>query len=384
MEAAERAAWLTLDRVPGVGPATFGHLIARFGGAEAALRAAAKGGLWETIVDDATGRRLPSDVAAGIRAATAEPGAAMAALDRLGVWALTPLDPGFPSRFSVLDLVPPVLYGWGDPISLEAPFTVCIVGTRRPTPAGRALAARLARHAAARGAVVVSGLAIGIDGAAHAATLDREGRTVAVIGAGHDQPGPRAHRGLLRSILAAGGAVVSELAPFTPASRGTFPRRNRLLAALADAVLVVEAPARSGAINTAHHALEQGRALFVAPGRPGDPATAGCLRLLRETPARPLVGLAELDEDLEACGIGRRDPPALPALTRDPMGDLTGSERAVADAIARVPSGLEGLVATTGLAPGVVGAAVTLLQLRGLARIVDGAVLPAGHLLERT
>ncbi|KRT62710.1 MAG: protecting protein DprA, DNA processing protein [Chloroflexi bacterium CSP1-4] len=383
MDPSERIAWLALAAVHGVGPATFGRLVAAFGGARSVLHAASDGRLGRAAIKVETGRRLPTEVVDRILVAAAAPDAATATLERFGLWTLTPLDPAYPSRFGVLEAAPPVLYGWGDPAALEDHYAVGVVGTRRPTPAGRALAARVARHVAGRGAVVISGLAIGIDGAAHAATVEAEGRTVAVIGAGHDHPGPRAHRALLRRILARGGAVVSELAPHAPASRGTFPRRNRLLSALADAVVVVEAPSRSGAINTGHHALEQGRALFVAPGRPGDPATAGCLRLLRETPARPFVGLAELDEDLAALGIGPVRAGDRPVAAPDPLVDLGAAERSVAVAIARAPSGLERLVAATGLPPGVVGGAVTLLQLRGLARIVDGAVLPAGPLLER-
>ena len=140
---------------------------------------------------------------------------------------------------------------------------------------------------------MISGLAVGIDGAAHAAALDAGGATIAVVGSGLDDPYPAAHRRLARAIRAR-GAVISELAPGVRATQGTFPRRNRIISALARATIVVEAPARSGALITARHALEQGRILLVAPGRPMDPAVAGNLALLRETPARPLVGLDEM------------------------------------------------------------------------------------------
>ena len=243
------------------------------------------------------GRRLTRGVRAAVADAARDPDRAQAELDRAGVWTITALDAAYPPGFGDLADPPPVLYGQGDPGTLAMPRRISVVGTRRPSVLGRALAGAIARQLVQLDAVVVSGLAFGIDGAAQAATVAADGVTVGVIGSGHQRPGPRAHAGLVRDILVR-GAVVGELAPHARPTRGTFPRRNRLLSALAQAVIVVEAPTRSGAVNTAHHALEQGRALFVVPGRPGDRLTAGCLRLLRETEARPIVGLDELVADL--------------------------------------------------------------------------------------
>jgi DNA processing protein len=379
----EREAWLALASVEGIGGATLTRLVGRFAGARGVLRAAASGRLSRLMSVATPGDRLSADVIARAEAVARDPYPALAALERLGLWTLTPLDTGYPERFGVLGLPPPVIYGWGDPTALEPTFAVAVVGTRRPTPYGRALAARLTRHLVDRGALVVSGLAIGIDGAAHAAALEVGGRTVAIIGASHEQPGPRAHRALVDAIVRQSGAVVSEVAPGKAPAKGMFPRRNRLLAALGDATIVVEAPARSGAINTAHHALELGRPLFVAPGRPGDPFTAGCLRLLRETPARPLVGMAELGEDLAALGIGAAPAVQAGATAADvPTAGLGAVERAVAGLIARAPGSLESIVARTDLPPAAVAGAVTLLQMRGLVRLVDGALLPMGALID--
>ena len=383
----QRQAWLALAGAPGVGEATFARLCAHFGGPEAVLAAAHERRLAREGPVDARGRRLPSIVVEAVAEAARDPSAAARAIGTHGLWAITQLDRAYPTRLEVLEVPPPVIYGWGDPACLETPFAVAVMGTSRPAPVGRMLAARLARHLVLIGAVVVSGLAFGIDGAAHAATVEAGGRTVAVIGGGHARPGPRAHRALIDELVAGGGALISEVAPDIAPRKGSFPRRNRLIAALADAVIVVEAPARSGALNTAHHALEQGRPLYVVPGRPGDPSVAGCLRLLRETPAHPLIGLAELDEDLAAAGLpplpggrstdgspGPADPASLPG--------LGPAEAAVAAAVARTPGGFELIVASTGLAPGVVSGAVTLLQLRGLVRVSDGVVMPAGPLLD--
>jgi DNA processing protein len=374
----ERTAWVALASVSGVGDVIFALLVARHGGAAQAL-GAVRDRTERLRMDD--GRSMPATVRSEIHAAARDPTAIQRRLDELGVWTLTPMDPAYPARMAVLDPLPPVLFGWGAIDALEAERSVAVVGTRRPTVVGRSLAARITTRLVEAGAVVVSGLAIGVDGAAHAAAVAAGGRTVAVIGGGHAQPGPTAHRGLIKAILAQGGAVVGELPPDAKPSRGTFPRRNRIISALADATIVVEAPARSGALITARHALEQGRTLLVAPGRPGDRVVAGCLALLRETPARPLVGLDELVVDL-----GWSEPSEsagrLAAVSLASALALVGpAERAVAQRLALGPVGADALVADTGLPPAVVSGAMTLLLLRGWAQVMGPAYLPAGPLL---
>jgi DNA processing protein len=281
-----------------------------------------------------------------------------------------------------------VLHGWGSPSLLRAERMVAVVGTRRPTPGGRLLAARIADRLAELGAVVVSGLAFGIDGAAHAAALDAGGGSVGVIGSGHTTAGPRAHRPLVDRMRHV-GSVVSELAPDTRPSKGTFPLRNRIIAALAHAVVVVEAPARSGALITARRGLEIGRAVFAAPGRPGDPVVAGCLALLRETTARAVASIEALMADLEGeawavpgGGGGNADNRSTSGSAELPSLDaLAPPERAVVAAIRHGPMSVDGLVRATGLAPGVVSASVTLLQLRGWIEPHGALYLPAGPLL---
>ncbi len=146
---------------------------------------------------------------------------------------------------------------------------------------------------------------------------------MAVIGGGLPDAGPRAHAALARSIRDGGGAIVGEHPPDTVPTQGTFPRRNRIISGLSVATVVIEAPIASGSLITARHALEQGRAVFAAPGRPSDPATAGCLALLRETPARPLVGIAELMLDLGLTAAAEGGAPvgaALPGCARASHG----------------------------------------------------------------
>lgn len=388
---AEREAWLVLASARGVGEHTFQRLLEAHGSADAALKAARDGSLRHHPPLDAAGRRMRPEIVTAIEQVARQPESALATIESHGVWTILPLDLDYPDRFDVLPAPPPVLYGWGDRVALGAARAIAVVGTRRPTPGGRLHAARLARRLVELDATVVSGLAFGIDGAAHAATVEVGGRTVAVIAGGHAEPGPRAHRRLLTSIVESGGAVISEVPPPVAPEKGSFPRRNRLIAALADATIVVEAPARSGALNTAHHALEQGRAVFVAPGRPGDPSVVGCLRLLRETPARPLIGDGELVEDLVRIFAARARTPNDPRVADRPatertvdlvLAELGPVERAVATTVAARPRTLDDLVAVTGIAPGAVAGAISLLHLRGLVRLHGAAVLPAGVLLD--
>ena len=369
---------MALASIPGVGEAIFWHLVAEYGGAAPALEAVRDG----APVRFADGRRLPAVVGRALVATARDPTAIAARLADHDVWTLTPFDRDYPSRLSVVDPPPPVLFGWGSTAVLDADRSVAVVGTRRPTPAGRDLATRISDRLVATGAVVVSGLAIGIDGVAHAAAVRAGGRTVAVIGGGHAQPGPRAHRALVRELLDHGGAVVSEHPVDGRATRGTFPRRNRIVSALGDATVVVEAPARSGALITARHALEQGRPVFAVPGRPLDRSVAGCLALLRETPARPLVGLDELVADLGwGAAVDGADTVAPRLSLEAALGLLGPAERAVAERLAVGPCGADQIVADAGLPPAVVSGALTLLALRGWVQSMGPAYLAAGPLL---
>ncbi len=379
-----RRAWIALASVEGVGDETFALLLATFGSATDALRAGLDGRLdaWVVARHGADGRPpITRPVLDKLRAVARDPRSKLDAISDMGLWTVVPLDAAYPARLRDLDPPPAVIHGLGDPAALLRPRAVGVVGTRRPTPAGRALAARICARLVECGATVVSGLAVGIDGAAHAATLDRGGVTVGVIGAGHGSPGPRAHARLRAAVAAARGAVISEHHPATGATRGTYPRRNRIIAALSDAVVVVEAPRTSGALITARHALELGRPVFVTPGRIGDWATAGSLALLRETPARAAVGLDELVEDLGYFAPAPESERQDAAGARGPALAMLGpAERAVAQRLCVGPAGLDLLVAETGLAPGVISSAVTMLLMRGWVHSHGPAYVAAGPL----
>jgi DNA processing protein len=288
--------------------------------------------------------------------------------------------PTYPARLAAIEMPPHVLYVLGDPAVLDPPRAVAIVGTRRATDHGRAIAARLAAEIVSVGASVVSGLAVGIDGAAHAAAVHAGGTTIAVIGSGHAVLHPRAHSRLAAAIVAAGGAVVSELAPDVEPSVGTFPRRNRIISGLAEATVVVEAPARSGALITASWALEQGRGCYLIPGPIGAPASAGCLSFLREFPeaARIVAGIPQLIDDL-----GLADHMAAPGVPSSTAATLSGvgeAARRIGREVVLGRATVDELVAVTGWSVASVLVTLTMLERHGLAVGVHGRFRPAGAL----
>jgi DNA processing protein len=390
---AERDAWVILATTDGIGPETMAALLAEFGAARSVLAAARGSALlgWARRRREVDGRwPLTRPVLDNLAAWPHAGGARLARLADLGLWTLTPLDAEWPPPLRDLDPPPPLVVGSGDLALLSGRRAVAVVGTRRPTPHGRALAARIATRLAESGTVVISGGAIGIDGAAHAASLDKGGATVAVIGGGHLQPGPRAHAALRARIEHEGGAIISEHDPAVVPRKGTYPRRNRVIAALAEATVVVEAPRRSGALITARVALELGRPVYVTPGRIGDWAIEGSLELLRSTPARLVSGVDELADDLALfdARASRTDShgvvlPAVPGARRAAaLAVLEGAQRAVAERLCRAPAALDTLAEETGLPAATVSGAVTLLLMRGWIQPIGPAYLPAGPLLD--
>ena len=193
---------------------------------------------------------------------------------------MQPGDPHWPPLLEVIADPPERLWITGDPAALIGP-AIAIVGTRRATARGLALARGLGRALATRGWCVVSGLAHGVDAAAHRGALEAGGRTVAVMATGADRTYPRDHLRLRRDIEKT-GACLTEFAAGDPPRRAHFPQRNRLIAGLCRGVIVVEAPWRSGALNTAHHAADAGREVFAVPGPVDLESSRGCHRLLRE------------------------------------------------------------------------------------------------------
>ena len=266
---------------------------------------------------------------------------------------LEPIDARFPR--ALLDLqgnAPSRLWVRGDPAVLQSHPMVAVVGTRRATAYGLRMATEVAGALARAGACVVSGMALGIDAAAHRAALAAGGTTIAVLGTGLDVTYPPAHRALQQGITSA-GALVTELEPHVTGKKFTFPRRNRIIAALARATIVVEAPERSGALITASQALDLGRDVAAVPGPIDHPACAGSNRLIRDG----ALLLASVEEALTLVGL-------TPAL-RTPRLEPSGDEARIWNALEQGPATIDELTTRSALPAARCMAAVTVLELAG-------------------
>ena len=387
----EREAWALLLSVERLGPAGFAGLLASYGSGEGILAAAARrraAASFSAIVAAAQGRtRLATDVGGSIVALAHDVPARLAILRASGVRIVTLDDEDYPDRLRRIDLPPPVLLARGDVTAWSAARTVAVVGTRRPTERGRLVAARIGAAIARAGGVVVSGLAVGIDGAAHAAVVAEGRPTVAVLGSGHDRLYPRAHDGLAAHMIATGGVIVSEQFPDARPTKGTFPQRNRLISGLSDATVVVEAGIRSGALITADWALGQGRDCFVVPGPVDEPRSAGILEFHRQFAdvVRLVTGIPELlqdlglDEPAMAANPRRGGRPATPSV-RAILIELGPTVQEVADALIAGHGSVDDLAAITGHPAATILSAITLLEMRGLATSTYGRYRAAGRL----
>lgn len=350
LDDAQRRAWLRLLRSENVGPVTFRALINRFGGAGAALDAlpelSARGGLRRPI-------RVRTEREADDELRLAA---------RLGARLIALGEPGYPPALGQIEAAPPLIYVSGSADILERPM-IAVVGARNCSASGRRLVQGLAAELGAAGLVIVSGLARGIDGAAHEASLSTG--TVAVLAGGHARLYPPEHEDLARRI-AGDGALIGEMPPDWVPRGKDFPRRNRIIAGVARGVVVVEAAMRSGSLITARLAAEQGREVFAVPGSPLDPRAAGTNRLIRNgaTLTRSAADVMEVLAPI----LGA--PPDLPAAEPEarPLGavdiDDDGRDRVVA-ALGPSPVEIDEAIRHTGLPPGMVMLALVELELAG-------------------
>lgn len=352
LSAAQKLDWLRLLRSENVGPITFRALINRFGGAAEALEAlprlSAKGGLSRSI------RICPRE----------EAEREIAAAGRLGAELLAWGDAGYPPLLARVEDAPPLVYAAGDIAVSELP-AVAIVGSRNCSAVGRRMAATIAAQLAREGFAVVSGLARGIDAAAHEASLGTG--TIAVLAGGLGRLYPPEHAGLADAIRET-GLLLTEMPPDWIAKAKDFPRRNRIISGVAYGVIVVEAAARSGTLITARFALEQGREVFAVPGSPLDPRAEGTNRLIRN--GATLV--RDADDVLETLRpmLGRLPPPtplAEPegAGETGPMDVDESGRRRVLDALSPTPTELDDIVRQTGLTPAQVMLVLIELELAG-------------------
>lgn len=334
-EAGEIAGWLRLTQTEGLGPQSLRKLLAAFGLPQQIL---------ETGLPQ-LGRHIPERVARALRTAPGED--LQNLIEATQTWAqqpgnhfLTLADPRYPSRLLEIADPPPVLYVKGNPGLLNAP-AMAVVGSRNATAQGLENAERFAANLAQAGWTIVSGLALGIDTAAHRGALTGPGSTIAVIGTGADIVYPARNRDLAHR-LAAGGAIVTEFPLGTPPMAHHFPRRNRIISGLARGVLVVEAAAQSGSLITARLAAEQGREVFAIPGSIHSPLAKGCHRLIKEG-AKLVESAQDILEELGAGGAARHAcpvGPAKPTAEPDPILDALGHDPALPDQIA-VRTGLD-------------------------------------------
>jgi len=369
----ERIALLALTRVDGVGSLRAAALVDAFGSARNAVEAGLRGA-WPPLPRWTAPRSRAAGLAVDLAAAERE----LQRGARVGARLVTLGDADYPASWRPAAGWPLALWvrgAWPSEVVAEAPIAVAIVGPRRASPDAQRFAAELAAAACHAGAWVVSGLAYGVDAAAHQGALSAvadgaPASTVAVLAGGVDRPQPAAHRDLARALLAGGGGIVAAAPIGALPAAGAFPVRNRWIAGLSSVVAVVEAGPRSGALHTAVAALELGREVRTTPARPWDAHAAGSLALLRDG-AAPLI---EADD-------GWRGLPAGTLVTTRQGGAATPPvpppwDRVMGDA----PIGLDLAIAATGWSVGAVVAALEVGVLDGWAeRLGDGRYRAAGR-----
>ena len=346
---AQRLAWLRLSRSENVGPVTFRDLLNQFGGAEAALDAlpdlSRRGGRKQSV------RVCGSAEAERELAAAEAAGARLTAID----------EPGYPPLLAVIETPPPLIYLCGRFELVDQP-TVAIVGARDASAAGRKFAAMIARDLGRAGVIVASGLARGIDTAAHEGALATG--TIAVVAGGIDIAYPP-ENAQLQQRIGREGVLIAEGAPGLEPRGKDFPRRNRIISGLSAGVLVVEAAIRSGSRITAGYASDQGRQVFAVPGNPLDPRAGGTNQLLKDgaklvTEAADILGALHPSQNWQGTAQGVAEPSAAAQPSAVPVIAQSDRDRVI-EALGAAPVGLDDLVRATGL--GAQQVRVVLLEL---------------------
>lgn len=363
MDREELAAWLRLALTPGLGNTAARRLLAAFGLPANVFSQSLEA--LEQVVSSAQAKALH-----------AEPPQLQAQLDATHEWLqaaearsrrriLTLADPAYPSSLLNTEDPPLMLYLMGE-VDAAWPSAIAVVGSRNPTPQGLANARQFARSFAQAGLTVVSGLALGVDAAAHEGALEAASgqlATIAVVGTGLDRVYPRQHFELAHRI-AQSGLLVSEYPLGTPPLAPNFPRRNRIISALSQGTVVVEAALKSGSLITAHQAAEQGKEVFAIPGSIHSPQSRGCHALLKQG-----AKLVETAQDvLEELSLAHPRPSATSALEK-----TAEPEDGILAALGFDPVSLDALIARTGVAAAHLQAKLLELELQGdLARLPGG------------
>ena len=360
----QRLAWLRLIRSENIGPVTFRELINHFGGADAAIaaapRLAERGGRRIRIADEAEATRE------------------LAAVEAIGAELIALGEAGYPPALRDIETAPPLLAVRGAGDCLQRP-TVAIVGSRNASIAGRKFAMQIARGVGEAGFTVASGLARGIDAAAHEAAL--ASGTVAVFAGGLDRPYPPDNVALAERIVASGGTHVSEMPMGWEPRARDFPRRNRIISGLSLAVVVVEAANRSGSLITARRAADQGRLVFAVPGSPLDPRSGGTNALIRDG-ATLVTSAADIIAEITPMLARESQTRSLIAegeAVLPPVDAGTSERERIAAALGQAPVAIDEIVRFTGLPPAIVHLVLLELDLAGrIERVAGGRVQLTG------
>ena len=363
--AQERAYWLAWSQLTGIGPVLLWRLQQHFDTLEQAWVAPVR----VLGAVEGFGDRLMSTVAQ--ERSLLHPQELLEAHCQQNPDFWTPADPDYPRLLLEIPSPPPVLYYRGQvQLSENQGITplVAMVGTRYPTEAGRRWTRKISQALAKQGFSIVSGMAAGIDGEAHRACLVAQGRTLAVLGTGVDRVYPHSHRQLYQQIQQQ-GLLLSEYPAGTEPNRGNFPARNRIIAGLCRAVLVMEAPEKSGALITVRYANDFNRDVYTLPNSPDVLQARGCLRLVQQG-ADMIIEENELLEKLGA--IPQLDPPKSSLTQPEPIPDLEPRLAQVHQVISSDPMPFDLVVQQSGLATGDVTSALLQLELLGLVSQLPG------------
>ncbi len=373
--AEERAAYVALALVPGIGPARMAALLEHCSTASGALSAPF------AFLCSVTG--ITKAAATAISAASPDVGLrALEAATAIGASVLIPGDPDFPEILQQVPDAPTLLFALGNLSLLERP-AVAIVGSRDHSSYGGAVCREIATAAARAGLAVVSGMARGLDAVAHGAALDAEGATIGILGNGLGVIYPAANRTLYQRVASA-GLLLTEFPPGERPAVGSFPRRNRLISALARVTVVVEAAEGSGTLITVGTALAQGKDVMAVPGMITSPTSVGTNRLIRDG-AEPLLEVGDLLAHFAGLlpGVGSAEPPGASGRSQggaSPLQvpvipvDLSDAERRLAESLLEGPLGIDALVARSALPVAAALSALSGLELRGLASQSAGLV----------
>ncbi|MGQ9622723.1 MAG: DNA-processing protein DprA [Candidatus Caldatribacteriaceae bacterium] len=347
--------FVAFSHIGGIGPVRFRRLLEVFGGAFAAWNAPLLD--LQEVLGEGLARQIVS-----FREST-DPEKLCNDVLREGIRVITWEDEEYPPLLRTVSHPPFLLYVEGDFSFLEHERYVAVVGTRRPTPYGKRAARFFARDLAQRGWIVVSGLALGIDGEAQRSVVEEGYPTVAVLGSGLRRVYPRVHLSLSREILEKGGAIVSEYPPFAEPRPEYFPLRNRIIAGLSLGVVVIEAPRKSGALITANLALEEGREVMAVPGPIFSPQSEGTNALIAQG-AKPVQSATDV---LETFGILKDE-----VQPKEEEPPLSGEEEALLSLIDYIGVFKEELLEKTGWGEGEFFRVLLALEMKGLVEEIPG------------